>query len=975
MTPEQWNRLQELFYAAVDMEPGERSAFLELECGGDQALLREVEALIESSTAETRISLAVQETAASAFEARPGDRIDAWEIVRLIGRGGMGAVYHAVRADSHYKKDVAIKLMRVGLGGEELLARFRAERQILANLDHPNIARLIDGGTAPNGSPYFVIEYVEGVPIDEYCRQHRLSVRVRLELFRRLCEAVIYAHRNLVVHRDIKPANILVTGEGEPKLLDFGIAKPIGGGERHAAATQVFERLMTPEYASPEQVRGEAITTATDVYLLGVLLYELLTEQQPFQLDTATSAEIETTICEVDPKRPALAAPQLRRELQGDLDNIVLMAMRKEPSRRYASVEQFSEDIRRHLEGYPVLARGDDWSYTATKFVRRHRLAVAFSAVFILVLIGFGTAMAILARRVVVERDEARAQQSRAEQVTKFLMDSFRVADRSGQQGRTVTAKEILDRGSDRIATELKEQPGVRAQMMNTMGEVYESLGLYDRAQELLTNSLSTRQQVFGSQSGEVGESLAALGELAETKGDYETAETNYRRDLALQRKLSGERSGGAAEAEARLGSALSRRGKNEESERLLRESLSIRQELFGGESTQAADSLNRLGIFYDAAQKYAEAEPPFREALGIRTRVLGHESPVTANSLSELANLLNNRGKLDEAEQLQREALRIDRKLYGDQHILVADDLHALGDVLFNEGKYQDAVGVDREALAIYQHALGPEHPQVANILIGLGNAEQRRGDLKQAEGDMRSSIEMFRKLLGEHHPETASAIHNLGNLLLQSGDFAQAEKLEQDLVDWSREHGDNSPGHGYNLATLAGAKRARGDYKGADADYRETLEIFRQAYGETHFNYGRALASWGTNLISLGDYKDAEKALRDSRAVYLRVDKPSQLDVSFSLVGLAQVLLLEGRVGEAEKAARQAYDIRRSLLPASDRRVALTESVLGGCLVALHKDAEAGPLLLESHRNLLPLSRDKSLQAELQRLPMARK
>jgi serine/threonine-protein kinase len=953
MKPERWDRLQELFYAASGMEPRKRRAFLEAECATDPELRVEVESLIFSSgeTAATGLVDSLQILAAAAIAVTPGERIGHYEVIRELGRGGMGSVFLAVRADDHYRKQVAIKLLNLAMATPEMQARFRAERQILADLDHPHIARLLDGGATPAGLPYVVMEYIEGPPIDVWCREKNLSVPKRLHLFRQLCDAVMYAHRNLVIHRDIKPANVLVAPDGSPKLLDFGIAKLVN---EEPALTRMHERLMTPEYASPEQARGDAITTASDVYSLGILLYELLTGRRPFEVAGRTAAEIQITICDTEHARPSERGS---RELRGDLDNIVMMAMRKEPLRRYASVDQFSEDIRRYLEGFPVMAREDTWGYRTGKFIRRHRWSVAAASVFLIMLIAFGIAMALLAKRVTAERDIANTERRNAEQVSQFLIDSFRLADRSGTQGRTLTAQEVLDRGSERIIKQLADQPLVRARMMNTMGQVYESLGLYDRAQLLLNNALATHPTV---------ETLSSLGHLADTKGDFATSEAWYRKALAK----AGQDSGQIADLKAMLASALTGSAKNAEAERLLNESLASRREEFGDQSAQVADSLFRLAKLKDAEQKFAEAEPYYRQALAIRRRVLGPENPDTVNAIGQLAFLLNTRGNLNEAETLQRESLALHRKLYGESHILVAEDLAALGILKFNGGDYKEAVTLDRQAADIYRAALGPESPQLANAIIELGNSLERAGRLTEAEADIRQGLAMNEKLLGPNHPETASARHNLVNVLHDQGKNAEAEKIMSGLVIWQRGQDAQSPALAFNLAGLGGLKRARGDFAGADRDYQEALGIFRKAFGERHSTYGRALTSLSANRISLGDVKQSEAQLREAVAIIRNADQPNPLDLSFPLVALAQDLLLQNRAAEAEAPARESLEIRRRLFPVTDVRVATAESVLGGCLASQHRYSEAEPLLVESHRNLLKLRDDRSIAPELRRL-----
>ncbi len=968
-TDAQWKRLQELYTAASVLDEPLRDEFLRRECAGDAALEQRVRGLLnpEGMTATSPVGAGLRSAAAAELGPIAGDRIGPWEVVRQLGRGGMGTVVLAVRADDQYRRQVAIKLIHAPLAGPEMLARFRSERQILANLDHPNIARLLDGGATPQGMPYVVMEYVDGRTIDVYCVEHRLPVRARLELFRQLCDAVTCAHRNLVVHRDIKPANVLVTKEGTAKLLDFGIAKLLSeddGTPRTVVLTQVHERLMTPDYASPEQVMGQAITTATDTYSLGVLLYELLTGKRPFQLAMTSAVEMQRLVCDTEPPRPSLRAAGI----DPDLDNIVLMAMRKEASRRYGSVEQFSDDIRRYLEGFPVLAREDSWRYRAGKFVRRHRLAVGAAVALAVIIVGFAAGMALLARRVSAERDIALTERRKAEQVSQFLIDSFRVADRSGQKGRTVTAQEVLDRGSERIFRQLTDQPSVRAKMMNTMGEVYESLGLYDRAQALLTNALAVRRKTGAG--ADVAESLSSLGELVETRGDYAAAEAYYRNALATQRRIAGDDSAAVAEMRARLGTVLGLRAQVADAERLLQASLAARKKLFGPKSAPVADSLARLGRFRGSQEKFAEAEPYFREALAIRRTAPGADDPDTAASINDLASLLNTLGKGSEAEALDEEALALHRRLYGDSHILVGEDLATLAVLRFNAGDYPGAITLNRQAIEIFRKALGPESPQLADAMTELSNALLRMGVLPEAEAQIRAALAMYSKMLGEHHPSTANAVHNLINVLHDKGDFAQAEKLSRELVAWQRKTDATSPALAFNLAGLGGLQRAAGDFRGADESFREARPLFLRAFGEKHPMYGRALASLGQNRIALGDLKGAEELLGQSLAILRQAAKRSPLDLSYPLVGLAETYLKQGRAAEAEKAAREAVELRRATVVANDARLAIAESLLGGALAALKRNDEALELLERSHRNLLKLRAEKSLQGELRRL-----
>jgi serine/threonine protein kinase len=489
---ERWVRVKELFEATADLAPNERAILLNKECDGDTALRREVESLLDSDNqTDGFIEQPVIEIPRDLFpdaqeEPLAGRQFGSYQIIREIGRGGLGAVYLAARADDEYRKEVAIKLVRRGLDTEDILRRFRNERQILAQLDHPNIARLIDGGTTDEGLPYFVMEYVNGEPIGAYCDAHVLTTTERLNLFRKVCAAVTYAHQNLVIHRDLKPSNILVASDGEPKLLDFGIAKLLGPEEEALAQTMAGQQIMTPEYASPEQVKGERITTASDVYSLGVLLYELLTGQRPYRLKTRTAEEIARAITEQEPERPSTAvtrgdpispvsAIRNPKFLRGDLDNIVLMAMRKEPARRYASVAQFSDDIRRNLEGLPVIARKDTLRYRSEKFIQRHKVGVAAAVLITLSLIGGLIATLWQAHRATQQRDRAERRFADVRKLSNALL--FDIAPKIERLDGSTEARQSLVRRALEYLDSLANESAEDSQLQSELAAAYEKVG------------------------------------------------------------------------------------------------------------------------------------------------------------------------------------------------------------------------------------------------------------------------------------------------------------------------------------------------------------------------------------------------------------------------------------------------------------------------------------------------------------------
>ena len=532
---DRWRQLETFFYAAMEVEPSQRAVLLDRFCEEHPPFCQEARALLQSSEETWGFLHDPLREAAIQITAEPdltGEIIGAYRMVRLIGEGGMGRVYLAERADELYQQQVAIKLVQTGAGRtRDLLMRFTTERQILANLDHPHIARLLDAGLTPDGLPYLVMEYVEGTPLDRFAADHGLSIARRLDLFRAVCSAVEYAHRNLVVHRDIKPANILVTFEGSPKLLDFGIAKLLQGpGLVGEGLTRETERLMTPEYASPEQVRGQAITTSTDVYALGGLLFTLLTGRPPFRIQSTDPLEVARVICEQTPTRPSVAVRQtaetssgIHEKLSSDLDKIVLKALRKEPEKRYASVAELSEDVRRYMEGYPLQAGSNAWSYRAYKFIHRNWVGVTAAVLMALAILGFSVGMAVLARRAREERAKAIQQQHKAEQEAVFLSGLFQATTPDVERGKTITARDVLDLSVVRINRELGAEPEVRAAMLNSVGSSYLALGLYDQAQPLLEQAYALRKPLGSTL--ELAESAASLADERRAKGEFSAEE------------------------------------------------------------------------------------------------------------------------------------------------------------------------------------------------------------------------------------------------------------------------------------------------------------------------------------------------------------------------------------------------------------------------------------------------------------------
>ncbi|HEV2195634.1 MAG TPA: serine/threonine-protein kinase [Candidatus Acidoferrum sp.] len=809
--PEEQNRLTDIFNSALEREPSERGEFVREACGQDEKLRAEVESLLGRYD-----SAFLEKAAGSEFVRDPissetmiGRQLGAYRIVQEIGHGGMAVVFLAERADQEYRKRVAIKMVKLGVDSKETLSRFRNERQTLAALDHPNIVKLLDGGSTEEGWPYLVMEYVEGTPIDEYCDAHRLSVPERLELFRAVCSAVQHAHQNLVIHRDLKPGNILVTRDGVPRLLDFGIAKLLNPEYFQAPlVTKGDWRPMTPEYASPEQVRGETITTASDLYSLGVLLYHLLCGRRPYRRTATSWVDVGRQVCEEDPEKPSTAVfrsqqlsggaayadaavspesvsqarrtkpDELRRRLRGDLDTIVLKALRKEPQQRYSSAEQFSADIARHLRHEPVIAATASTGYRVRKYVRRHRAGVAATASVLLLLVAFAAAQAVQLRRITRERD-------RANRISDFMTDMFKVSDPSQARGNSVTAREILDKAAQNIDKGLARDADLQAQMMEVMGVVYGRLGLLRPAESLLRRSFETRRRTQGPEHPDTLRTARFLAWNLEREGQDAEAEKLQRQTVESDRRVLGAGHVETLRAANDLTWTIQQEGRYAEAEKLARETLETERRVLGSENQETMKAMGNLGWILNREGHYAEAEKLQRENLEVRRRILGADEPDTLSAINNLGVTLRHENRLSEAEQLYREMLEIARRVLGPEHPLTLRAMNNLGNVLTDERDYAEAEKLCREILEVRQRTLGRKHPETLSSLANLANALAAEAKYVEAYKLTREALEARLRILGPDHPDTADSEYNLATIDVATGKRAEAFQMLTDAVD----------------------------------------------------------------------------------------------------------------------------------------------------------------------------------------------
>ena len=802
------DRVERLFDEAAALAPEARRAFLETATASsdgtpDLELVEEIEGLLAADLQAERYFEAASHRLAGTADALTeqvdsivGERIGPWRVGEQIGRGGMGAVYLAKRDDGVFDQTAALKLVRPGLA-PDLAERFRAERQILASLNHPGVAQLLGGGVTDDGRPWLAMEYVDGEPITAYCDRHQLDIQNRLELFVEMCDAVAYAHRNLVVHRDLKPSNVLVTEgarRGQVKLLDFGVAKLLASsGDTPVTASGV--RPYTPGYAAPEQILGLAVTTSADVYALGVLLYELLTGRRPHPMSSGTPAVVERAVLESDPTRPSesvqsstrppsgnttsvdelaslrKATPQaLRRRLQGDLDRIVLKALQREPERRYGSAEALARDVQRHLDGLPVEARPDSRWYRMSRFARRHRVGVAAGLAGVIALTA-GLGLALWQGRIAAQ------ERDRAEQVALFMTDLLGEFDPS-RTGGTLDPVRVLDQAVQRLENRAQQSPDVQAQIYDGVGRIYQNYAQFEDAERLIRRALILRTNLHGPVHLDVAASLGHLASLCAVQGDHAMADSLYRESISLYETLGARESAEAALSIRGLGLVRRAQGDPAEGVELVREALAIQQAALEPDAEEILATQSDLATLLYNTGDYSEAGRLFREVLSQYRETLGTH-PQTAQVLSDYAAVLNAEGNSDEAIAAHREALDMRREVFGESHPRVAQSLSYLGWALQSQGQVEEAEPLYREALEIRRAAFGPDHTSVANSLLMLGEVQAIQGDLDSGLRFEGLAIRTYRSVLGPDHPSTLSAEVRYAADLAQAGRMETAESL----------------------------------------------------------------------------------------------------------------------------------------------------------------------------------------------------
>ena len=824
MTPEKWKKVKDIFQSAVDLPVEERDHFAKEQCGVDETLFFEVNKLLESheessdlleSPAFKAIADLVDDQSSSS---RVGQIVGAYRLDKEIGRGGMGTVYLASRADEAFKKKVAIKLIKRGFDTDEIVGRFRHERQILAVLEHPNITHLLDGGTTDDGLPYLVMDFVQGTALNDFSNSRQLSVKERLEMFLQVCSAIAYAHKNLVVHRDLKPSNILVTEDGVPKILDFGIAKLVATNGDQATFDKTINafRAMTPEYASPEQVNGHPVTTSSDIYTLGVVLYELLTGHHPYRFRTKNVAEISRLLTDTSPTKPSsicrakgvgvvVQHPEtLVRTLRGDLDNIVLMAMRKEPERRYSSVEQFAADIQRYLDGMPVIAREDAFGYRASKFVSRNKAGVAAGVGIAASLVGGLIAVSRQAKIASRQRDRARQEALKAQRINRFLQKMLASAD-PRQAGKDMRVEDMLDVAAGSVESEFVNDPEITGDLKSTIGLTYLARGQVETAEKYLKSALKLRRTIFPDRSVQVAMSKNNYGKLLEAKGDLDRAEVLYTTALETLTDGLGRHDLDVAEVLTNLGYLTAMKGNNQRAIEIHKEELEIRRMVQGEDHPDFARALVRLANVYSVMGQTNTSEKLHRRALAIFRSVYGNSHPDIAMTMSNLVRDILYLHP-EEAEHLSFDALAMRRKLLGEDHPDVAWSFYNLAYILLERGKQELADEMLTKAFAMRGPNLPDAHPVVSSCFLLLGRSLMRRGLYEDAYAALEKCLELRSSTLSPDHWLIATTRSFLGQCLVNLGQKENGLTLLRDSYhDLQKKLGETHP------QTIQAAERLR--------------------------------------------------------------------------------------------------------------------------------------------------------------------
>ena len=966
-----WQQIWQLFHGALEKEASDRPEFLRQECGDDSELEQAVLDLLARHDESFGLLDQPLSSLADGAGDLVGQSVGAFKIEAELGEGGMGVVYRALQEEP-LRRTVALKLIQFGLNTREVMARFELERRALAVLDHPNIARVFDAGATEEGRPYFVMELVDGFSVTDYCNRNRLSIKERLELFIPVCRAVHHAHQKGIIHRDLKPSNVLVAlhdGKPVPKIIDFGVARAVDSRRRGTVFTRHGRLVGTPEYMSPEQADLSLdVDVRTDIYSLGVLLYELLVGCLPFDggLRAVPGHRLVDVLREREAPKPSsrisalghgakdVAARRrsdpstLRRQLKGEVDWVVMRALEKDRSRRYGAASELAQELERLLRNEPVLAGPPGPAYQLRKLVRRHRVAVA-GAMLGLTLSGAFTVSTVRQSadlRQALYRAEQEAE--KAEQVTGLLVNLFKVSDPGEARGNSILAREVLDRGAEQIHEQLGDQEEIRAELMDVIGRVYGRLGLLSEAEPLLETGLDIRRRTYGTRHRETADSLFHLAELRIWQGRFAEAAALFRRSLEIHREHD-EQSTQVATALHGLGEALLKGGKLKDAEPVLEQALDMRHRLSGAWHGETGHVTFALGVCRVELGQFAEGEDLLRRSLAIGEKTLRQDDPELARRMERLALVLLRLGRAAEAEPLSRRAVDLSRRTYGDGHTHTAAALSNLATRLDRMGKIDEVEALYLESLGIWR-AQASENPGLVPVLSNLGAFYRRRGRIDEAVVHLREAVAVGRRALPDS-PQLADAMNNLGVALLYQNAEAQSEALHKEALELQRRIlGEEHLAVAASLGNLGVLSRRAGRLDEAIDYYHRAVAIEEYNLGEDHPRVARNLYNLAIASRDLGRLADAESVLRRTLEIERRAKGDEHADTALQMAALGKVLSMAGKLEEAEELLRRALAIQRRTLKQGSWWLLLTEHYLGACLVQRREFSEAEAVLLSA-------------------------
>lgn len=839
-----WDNIQDLFHACIEKSLSDQQAFLKDLDKDDPDAASEVKKMLEAHHASG--SFLEDEVLEDQFISE-GDLVGPWRIIREIGRGGMSTVFLASRADGQFDRKVAIKFLHGLIPGQSMHKRLQQEQKILARLQHKNIAQLFDAGVTDEGRPYFILEYIQGKPITDWCNENELSFEERLDIFEQVCEAVQYAHQHLIVHRDLKPTNILVAENGTVKLLDFGIAKILKEEPQDGTPlTKTGLYLMTPEYASPEQVQGDTITTTTDVFALGLILCELLTGKLPYNITGKNPMEIGSTISDTVPSKPSSIVSEVtdfdsiqlgginknqhKKRLKGDLDTIILKALRKEPERRYGSANQLLQDIRRYQKNEPISARPESTGYLVRKFIQRNQTVVSAIAAIMIVLIATAIFSLYQARITDIERQKT-------EQVNAFLQEML-ASPNPYEDGLDVKVIDILDRTAERIDEELNNQPGVQASVRRTLGITYRELGDVEKAHSQLSQALDIQNQLLDPPNAELSETQAEFAKTVQLQGNYETADSLLNLAYISDLELFGRESMTIAARLGDLGSVQWDMGNFEEAESLLRESLQLEQQLRPPNHEKVAASMGNLATLLSSQGKSEEALELYRRELDIyRTNYPNDQHPSIPQALSHIGVILDDLEQYEEALPNHERALELFRELKGEDHPDVVYAMNNLASVMTKMGDMEEALIMQEDAAVLYRDIFGPDHPNLGIQYNNIAFTKRNMGDLEGAKESYRQAIKTWQAGLPPGHPFLAYGYHNLASVLLTQNRPGDALPYFENAYEIRTEHlAPDNPERAMTTSMLGDCLVSLGRENEAESLLIEGYLGLLQSRGENH-------------------------------------------------------------------------------------------------------------------------------------------